>query len=153
MWYTYALGFLYALGAGLIFIKPAADLMDELVQPNKPQEHVWQTPIIATIERVLYISSLLMGYAAFIAFWVGLKIAIDYPRWRKNRTIFLNSLTGNGLSILYAVVGYMIIVWMKSKDWAHAIVVPVLLILGNISLLLYLKWQGRKAKPLQKPTK
>ena len=120
--------------------------MYDLVGPDEKglYPHTWQASIIGMVERTLYLSSLLAGYAAFIGLWVGLKLGVQYKRWSENgsgqkgHTLFMNNLVGNGLSILYAAAAYGIIEWVRSDKVNYAIGVPILLVVGTLFILVSL---------------
>jgi hypothetical protein len=156
-WSAYAWGFGYALVAGRLLIPRVVKNMYELVDPGfekKRAQYKWQPKIIGVIEAVLYILVLLGGHAEFIGFWVALKVSVPYIGWKgretddekeiqKRRSLFINSLYGNGLSILYSVVGYLIILWIDKGIYWRAVIVPLILILFNLALWGYLKKQPK----------
>jgi len=92
----------------------------KLIDPEfeeKRKQYKLQPPIVGAIEAILYILALLGEYAGFIVLWVGIKVSVHYIGWivqktdvkekfQERRALFINSLYGNALSILYAVVGY-----------------------------------------------
>jgi hypothetical protein len=158
-WWAYGLGFFYALFIGQLLIPMVTELMYDLVDPEFKGKfkHKWQPYIVGLIERSLYILSLLGGHAAFIALWVGLKVGIPYFRWTdpaadkdeiaKGRTLFMNSLYGNALSILYSVVGYLIILWLDKCDIKRAVIVALILSGFNVALWMGLKiYQNRMSR-------
>lgn len=103
---------------------------------------LWQPPITGTVERTLYVSSLLMGYGEFIGLWLALKVTVAYPLWSRThsgRTIYMCSLIGSALSVLYAVVGYQAIRWLEGEKWFPAAAVSILLWLGTAVLWNYLE--------------
>ena len=134
--------------------------MYELVElgfEERRYKHKWQPSIVGLIERTLYIVTLLMGYAPFIGLWIGLKVSIPYIRWTgerndktdpfHGRSLFMVSLCGNALSILYAVVGYLIILWLNKGDMLRAGIVAGTLIVFNLSLWVRLKVYQKKHCP------
>jgi hypothetical protein len=64
----------------------------------------WQLITLGIIERVLYLTSIVVGKPEFIAVWLTLKTV--YESWSKEkssaRRTYNTFLVGNGLSILYA---------------------------------------------------
>jgi hypothetical protein len=149
--WAYGYGFIYALLIGQLLIPRVTNLMYDLVDPQFKArfKHKWQPSIIGIIERTLYIPSLLGGHAGFIGLWIGLKVGIPYIRWADNnddesdpargRSLFMNSLYGNALSILYSVVGYLIILWLNKGDIKSAVMVAVILSGFNVILWIGLK--------------
>jgi hypothetical protein len=157
MWYAYAIGFAYALIVGHLIIDWVMLRMWDCVEPEKETRDElelkktddWQPPITGTVERTLYISSLLMGYGEFIGFWLALKVAIAWARWGKGhsgRTIYMGSLIGSALSVLYAVVGFQMIKWIEQEQWFLAATVPNLLLLGTGGVLWNYLGKHRKTK-------
>jgi hypothetical protein len=147
-WYVYATAYAYSLFVGQL----VGLVTNHLYKIADPQEkglypHTWQAPVIGIVERALYLSSLLAGHGEFVGLWVALKIGVQYKRWTEldlGRTLFMNNLIGNALSVLYAGTGFGIIVWMKSNLVGYAIGVPIALVLGTLSLRL---WLWLRVKP------
>jgi hypothetical protein len=143
-----------------------------LVDPEQKKDPRWQPFITGITERALYVSSFLVDKGEFIIFWVTLKMALQYRRWtgeiedkegeetsgdksedhrevRKNdkalkgRQSFMNTLNGNGLSILHSFVSYLIILWLKDKEYyrvsAAIIISFTIWALSDITLELYIK--------------
>ncbi len=71
----------------------------------------WQTTTVGVIERVLYLTSIVVCKPEFIAIWLTLKTV--YVSWNKeessSRRTYNTFLIGNGLEILYAFAGAGII--------------------------------------------
>ena len=98
----------------------------------------WQTITLGIIERVLYLTSILVGRPEFIAVWLTLKTVYkswpelkDYPV----RKTYNNFLIGNGLSIFYAFAGAGIIQWATGSILPHASLPTILQ--KNILLFLF----------------
>jgi hypothetical protein len=152
MWYSYTFGFAYSLILGHLAIalvmprmwdcierEPGTDESNELERAKKTDD--WQPPITGTVERTLYVSSLLMNHGEFIGLWLVLKVTVAWGRWGKGhsgRTIYMGSLIGSALSVLYAVVGFQSIKWIEGGKWFPAAAVPILLWLGSAVLWNYL---------------
>ena len=97
------------------------------------KSRTWQAKTIGTIDRILFLLSFLLETPEFIGLWLGIKTVSQYKRWSDNepgRATFNIFLTGNGLSILYAVAGYGFIYLGKK--------VEVLLSTDTISIILIL---------------
>ena len=149
MWYAYAIGFAYALIAGQLVLRCIMSRMWDCIERQpEAQEYMalergkktdlWQPPITGTVERTLYVCSLLMGYGEFIGLWLVLKVTVAYPLWskaRSGRTIYMCSLIGSALSVLYAGVGFQMIKWIEAEKWFAAVTVPTLLLLGTGGVL------------------
>jgi hypothetical protein len=146
-WQALLIGLCYAIFVGGFFIKLAIRRMYYLVDPKDERQSLtkWQPPLVGVIERALYIVSLMAGYAGFIGLWVGLKVGIPYLRWSEgagkpeiSRALFINSLYGNALSILYAVVGFQSIIWFDKAEYERMWFATVVLIVFNMLIWLYL---------------
>ncbi|MFC1869114.1 hypothetical protein ACFL0H_13430 [Thermodesulfobacteriota bacterium] len=105
----------------------------------------WQPHVTGVIERTLYILSFLGGEPGFIVFWLGYKVAVRWRVWTKDkeeendehkgRATFSNHFNGSALSILYAVVGYII-----ASYWdAISAIIGFILILLTLLLFQILK--------------
>ena len=115
---------------------------------HEPPKHMrWQPPVTGTIERTLYIVSFLVGKPEFIVAWLAFKVAGGWRIWikgnnkdkgngvHKGRAIFSNMFNGSALSILYALVGYLIAIWWNQRA---AIIGGILIALTLfLSLILY----------------
>ena len=152
MFSAYAFGYAYGALAGqligpvIYLLHKSVETKEETKEETEYEKHRWQPPIVGIIERTLYISSLLSGYAQFIGFWIALKVAIPYFFWEKKdtraRVAYMNCIIGNGLSVLYAAVGFKCIKWLNQDPWpyaAYAAIVSVLLILATYCLFCYVK--------------
>lgn len=156
VWWAYLSGFSYSLLIGQLLIPKFTKLTYDLVEKGFEDhyKHKWQPPVLGIIERILYILSLLMGHPQFIGFWIAIKIGIPYILWKgeegdkdnpwKGRSLFVNSLTGNAMSILYAIAGYLIIIWLNKRDIQRAAIVAVILCLFNLILWQWLKVYKKK---------
>jgi hypothetical protein len=78
----YAIGYIYILVSGPLLIAPIITrLSDCLRYPIDIKKEVnddvrkWQAPLLGYLERILYVTSLLMNYGGFIAVWLALKVA------------------------------------------------------------------------------
>jgi hypothetical protein len=125
---AYSVGYLFAILAWI----PISALVNRM-RKHVPQEELrrnrfleefieYQRAFIGIIERILYISCLLAGYGYFIAFWITLKMgsSLVYDFWKKGlpgRVSYVNTVFGNGLSLLYAMVGYKLIFWIMWGQW------------------------------------
>src|SRR5918992_3144402 len=156
MWYAQVIGYVFAIIVGGISTKLVSDRMWECIGWKKADGHdhfrpdVWQPRVTGIVERVLYVATLQIGKGEFIGFWLALKVAGQWTRWSKEpqpgenfpqgRSIYQNFLIGNGLSVLYALVGFKIIEWVSSWMILKAIMIPASLIVSTMALWL---WLGR----------
>ena len=174
-WYAYAIGYLYAIFCNPL-LSWVVVRMHEKIKPDLPlKDHKWQYLAIGVTEKILYVTAFLLQHGEFIAFWVVLKVAVPYLRWtgkddqetkedekkKKNeedekqqmekaeegRSLFMNTVIGNGLSILYAGVGYGMIEWISRGTWPAGWLIPLLLIVYTVFLGEYVKrWKPRLIK-------
>ena len=114
---------LAVLLASFLFHHPIKFLMDKYRKDIYPSPKYSElSSDLGKIERALYVLAIVFQQAPFIAFWLGLKVAIRWKSWngatkatddeaQTARARYLIFLIGNGLSLLAAVVSVMI-VWM-----------------------------------------
>lgn len=115
-------GYLYALIVGELFLSFTMAEMRKLIG-QKPSGSEWQPHVTGCVERTLYILSFLFGRPEFVAAWLVFKVAggLKYLEPKEGedrhlgRKIYSNSFTGSAISILYAAVGYLIIVWWNNR--------------------------------------
>lgn len=69
-----------------------------------------QSSILGVVERVLFISALLINIPEFIVFWYTIKMISLWNRWSEKggRDLFNTFLIGNGLSLLFSISAFMI---------------------------------------------
>jgi hypothetical protein len=114
-------GYLYALIVGELCLTCVMSEMRKLIG-QKPSKSEWQPHVTGCVERTLYIISFVVGKPEFIAAWLVFKVAAGLKYFEPQegeekhlgRAIYSNTFTGSAISILYATVGYLIIVW-----WNH----------------------------------
>ena len=161
------IGFLYSIIVGAALIYPIMHLMWDIlrVQARKdasdsslnPNE--WQTVLIGVIERSLYLATIAIGRAEFVALWLTLKTVSQSKRWSQDatgRAIYNNFLVGNGLSILFSLVGAGFIYWAAGPKLernetlaALVLIAPIVLAVFLIAALLMVRRSKRpkKGKP------
>lgn len=146
MWYAQVIGYLFAVVVGYSLIKLVGDPMWELIGWKKADNGFrpdkWQPLVVGVVERVLYVATLQAGRGEFIGVWLALKVAGQWRRWSQpaepgipeGRSIYQNFLIGNGLSILYALVGFKLIEWIASRNTPRAVAIPTMLVISTITL-------------------
>lgn len=98
----------------------------------------WTSSLSGILDRVIYTSSLLIPAKEFIAVWLAIKVAVQWKRWDDNEDLgkacasFHIFVIGTGLSLLYGIVGALIIKWLCSQEYLPAIVVPILLVILSL---------------------
>ena len=136
--FYYALGYFYSIFVGhwliLNFSRNAWDALGEMSENKKDMPYRWTSSLSGILDRVIYTSSLLIPAKEFIAVWLAIKVAVQWKRWDDNKDLgkarasFHIFVIGTGLSLLYGVVGALLVNWLSSKEYLPAIAVPVLLV-------------------------
>jgi len=139
---AYFIGFLFSIVGGDVLIRFILYPLYEAVEAPKPYGTHWSTRVCGWVERALYTASWVLGRPEFIAVWLALKVAGTWQRWGKQREIYNVFLVGNGLCILYGVVGGLFIEGAGWQKW-----VPVVgLVVGTLILRVGVRYElGRKA--------
>jgi len=150
----YVIGYIFSVVIGHFMIRYSSDIMWKSVgwqglSDKEFRPDVWQPRLIGIIERVLYLTALILDQGIFIGFWLAIRVATQWKRWEDHRTpdnrlvhgrsIFHNFILGSGLSILYAAVGYGIILWSIGKNHFLVVIVAALLIILNFIAVFYTK--------------
>ena len=125
----------------------------------------WYGIMVGLIESFMYLSSLLIGKAEFIAVWLAFKVI---GRWEsakleadqlnnnkeltkkdriKNCANYNIFLMGNALNIVFAATGWKIVIWLKRKQSLEAII--IILVVVAVSLVFHLCAQ-KQTKRLEK---
>ena len=132
-WYALIWGYLFA--ASGLFIKTIMRKMWQLIGDQerldnmKNLKYSWQPCLTGIVERALYVSFLLVDSGTFIGFWLAFKVAHGWRSGRElDRHAYSNVFTGNALSILYALVGYAIIILIQKNKQCEALVIAILFI-------------------------
>jgi cellobiose-specific phosphotransferase system component IIC len=95
------------------------------------------------VDRIIFTSSLLFSAKEFIAVWLAFKIAVQWKRWYdkddlgKARASFHIFLIGASLSLMYGVVGGLLVKWLNQADYMSAIAFPLALIAFNLYGIWY----------------
>ncbi|MEI7733610.1 MAG: hypothetical protein WCO56_28855 [Verrucomicrobiota bacterium] len=163
-WYAQLMGYSFPILLGILLMRNMIErLWDCLVDHNAKlgfRPPAWQPEFLARLESVLFILFLQLGQAWFIAAWMAMKIAGQWMRWMDpgdaqvgrppGHVVFNMFMIGNGLLILFAVVGYKLIGWVNREDWLLAFWAPTLITL--LTVLCYVKL-GPYRKSLSAPAK
>lgn len=153
----YAIGYCFSIVVGNFFVlrfsRMAWSALGEVPENAMDMPYRWTSSLAGIVERVIYTSSILFSAKEFIAVWLAFKIAAQWKRWEdkedlnKVRAIFHVFITGTGLSLMYGVVGGLIVEWLKNGEYAPAIAFPMALILLN---LLFIWIANRNKKVVSK---
>jgi len=138
----YALGYVYSVWIGhlllLSFSRKAWSALGEIPKNKKDMPYRWTSSLAGMIDRIIYISSFLFAAKEFIAVWLAIKVAVQWKRWEdtkdlgKARASFHIFLIGTGLSLMYGVIGGLLVEWLKNANYIFATVFPIMLILLNL---------------------
>jgi len=113
-WYTVIAGFIFSGIGGYLVVSL---LMDKLIWPylkKKAGAEKDPAPLSAPLgitERLLYTGAFMAGQPAFVAVWLGLKIAVRWRPWGvpgappKTRGVYNAFLIGSGASIIFGYLG------------------------------------------------
>lgn len=154
-WVAVVFGFGFAIGAGmLVGIVTNATARQWGMKPDSPTASHDPVPaqLIGVVERTLYVA--VSAEPLLIIGWLLIKIGPQWNRWTHGaevkgkgnipgRSLFNLYLVGNGLSVLYGLVGYRLIGWIESGSTANVIVIPAALLVGT----LVLEWGASKVAP------
>jgi hypothetical protein len=131
----YIAGYAFVL---LIPNVPISNLLERIWQrvprtlyPPAPVDLPWKGLMLGTLERVLYVTALLLmgeGGLTFIAALLALKVAGNWDYWKSARTgkLFDLHLAGILLSLVYAAVAWQVIVWTTSATCLNSLWPPCL---------------------------
>lgn len=138
----YAFGYFYSIFVGhwliLNFSRKAWEALGEMPKNEIDMPYRWTSSLSGILDRVIYTSSLLIPAKEFIAVWLAIKVAVQWKRWDDNEDLgkacasFHIFVIGTGLSLLYGIVGALIIKWLCSQEYLPAIVVPILLVILSL---------------------
>jgi hypothetical protein len=150
MWWHYAIGYGFSVLGGLPFIYLLTRMlwMGLGWRPNTANDelhpHLEHPIMVGLLERSLYTTSWLLGKPEFIGAWLVLKVAGQWKGWTEDRelngrkvlgrAIFNVFLIGNGFSVAYAVVGALLIEWLRVRLFVPTIAAPSFLIVETLAL-------------------
>jgi len=117
------------------------------------RRYVWEGDLVGGVERILYVTALLLERPEFIAIWLTLKTVARSPRWTqeeriKGRGLFNVFLVGNGLSILLSLVGVAFAILIAGSPWQRDCAAAAILLVSVVALSiltsLWLWWRLEK---------
>ncbi len=154
MWWSILIGYTFSILAGHLFTHlVVVEAWKRLVGGDNDVSALrgdsWFTEALSVLERTLYTASWQLGKPEFVAVWLALKVGGQWKRWSEDqplgerkilgRAIYTIFLLGNGLSLLYAIVGASLIERLTNSEWLPAIALPLILIVGTLVLWLWAK--------------
>ena len=110
LWHRFVAIYLGTALVSHVVIQPVTRWMRrrDRIEIAEPWEYV--VPVFAgALESMMYITSWVIGRPEFMAFWVTLKVAGSWQVWNEKtegRRRFQVFLTGNGLQIVFASLGF-----------------------------------------------
>jgi ABC-type multidrug transport system fused ATPase/permease subunit len=145
-------GYLYATIVGGVLIWLVMREMRKLVGSEAAKKYQWQPHVTGVVERTLYIISFLIRRPEFVVAWLAFKAAGGWEVWKtgltrddkrddphEGRAMYSNMFNGSALSIFYAGVGYLFIIWWKDLTipiWLAVILVVLTLVLWLVLLII-----------------
>ena len=148
-----ALGYLYAVGLGHMLIRRVMEEMYGLVGHEPEQKYRWQPYVTGIIERTLYVTSFLSGYPIFVGAWLAFKVVGGKEAWserEKGRAIYSNAFNGSALSLFYAGMGYLLILWVE-KQFAYTVGLAFVLVVLTVVLWIFLHRERKRNDEKQRP--
>jgi hypothetical protein len=144
-WGFIAGGFLFSVWVGDIFIsKIIGNSWKRILGSDPTAEYKWLSSVVGIIERPIFLIAFNIGKPEIIAGWLVLKTVNQWKTWdhkAEGRALFSVYIVGNGLSILFSFVGFLIIrhgpkgfpaVIVGSEnilDIVYSIAIPILFLL------------------------
>ena len=148
----YAIGYIFSIFVGHLlvwrFSRKAWSALGEIPKDEIDMPYRWTSSLAGMVDRMIFTSSLLIPAKEFIAVWLAFKIAVQWKRWEdkddlgKARASFHIFLIGTGLSLMYGVIGALIIKWLTNAEYIPAIVFPIMLILINLYFITVAEIKG-----------
>ena len=160
----YLAGYLSAIGLSYCLMNYIyEELWNEIKNESKDQDyrlHRWYGAIIGNLEIIMYISALLLNKYEFIGIWLAFKVV---GRWERSRiesnnkgvdnlgklqthAIYSIFTIGNALSIIYAVVGWQIILLCKENQILEMILFISSVITASFLLVFFARRQSKRIK-------
>lgn len=161
----YSVGYVFTCAFSFIFIDHIyQELWKEIKEEKKDKDHKlhrWYGGIIGILEGIMYITAFLLGRFEFIGIWLAFKVV---GRWERSRIEFkyksdkgdLGKLQthaiysiftiGNALSIIYAFIGWRIILALKNDCYLEAGFFVLSIFIISFAILGFAKKQSVRIK-------
>jgi hypothetical protein len=149
--FSYAIGFIYSLLAGLQIWRTHQSLYTKF---DGTGTIGWRAIITGLVERCLYTGSALMGRPEFVAVWIVMKSVAHWERFRSdakhdNRNLdatakFNGYFINNGLSIAYGMTGAYVTKLLLCEKCITAIIFMISLSASHALLNMYVSCQSQK---------
>jgi hypothetical protein len=153
-------GYFYSVFVGGLIIYFIVDVAWKVFETHKESEirkkFNYATILSGCIDRIIYTTSIVFCSKEFIAVWIGIRVISHWSKWDginingeiapqpkdgeiekyKGRARYQIFLAGNGLSIMFGVLGGQIINWVNNKNYIYPI--GYSLLLSNIGVLIFM---------------
>ncbi len=153
-------GYFYSVFVGGLIIYFIVDVAWKVFETHKEGEirkkFNYATILSGCIDRIIYTTSIVFCSKEFIAVWIGIRVISHWSKWDgininegnntqskdvdvekyKGRARYQIFLAGNGLSIMFGVLGGQIINWVSDKNFIYPI--GYSLLLSNIGVLIFM---------------
>jgi hypothetical protein len=135
--WPHIMGYTFAVAIADWLIKRLSATLWAALGIHRPSP--WHPRLVGILERLLYVVALQTETGEFIGFWLAIKVAGQWSLWTvgdgdvSGREFFNTFLIGNGLSILFAVVGFKMITWWATGDVTAFLAAPVGLMLLTLA--------------------
>lgn len=156
-WWPYAISYVFTLVPShfmiQFFVKQLYSLANGQNRSDFPPMGPRISATVGILERVLYVASIHLQKPEFIGVWLALKVAAGIWKWNKgangkmpppNRLNFNIFLVGCALSVLYALVGAEMALWITQGKYLLAIFVPIVLVVGSLVAAAWLSSVAKK---------
>lgn len=145
----YFIGYFFAVCVGTFSIdlirRPAMKYLEETQETYKSENRdkllFLLGDVIGVVERIVYVSAFIADQAAFVAVWLGVKIALSFKRYEERfsgREMYNVFTLGALLSLGYAFIGWKLTEWCANPCHTYrALVFVILLPVSCFGLLIW----------------
>lgn len=122
-------GYAFALAGGYLYLARIVELLWSLDEDRAPGSFPQVPGLVGLVERALYVTALLLGMPAFVLVWLALKLVADWRierHWGESPQLVHGVFfVGSGVSLLYAVAGWLVTRFGGESAWLEATLVAV----------------------------
>ncbi|MDB5232994.1 MAG: hypothetical protein JWN76_3799 [Chitinophagaceae bacterium] len=143
------LGYLFSIAGSGVLVRLLIAYYRKAKNPAATQMH-WEGTVVGVVEAVLYTTSWVMHFPAFIALWLIIKVANRFKVKSGDPIAEITAgnlfLTGTGLNVLYGVAGGFLFLSMAQEEWLMGVSAALLLVLITIGLILFVRSKMKRAE-------
>lgn len=157
-WYAPLIGYGFSVFAAAILVNSLVETLWKCVASDESEKervfgYGWPNVILSRVEGVLYVAFLQMGLGSLIGVWLLLKTGGQWQRWVEKGdeaskrspgwvalTVFL---VGNALTVIYAFVGFELMIWLHAGEAKRAVLMMLLVIAATIGFWAWISTQRR----------